>query len=495
MGNSALKAHLETSQKTGVFQLTGKGLAEFPEELQRLSSLRTVDLSNNKIEVLPSFIGVFSVLKSLTLNCNKLAFIPDEIGKLKKLETLHLNGNQLKHLPATVGQLSALRTLGLSGNRFKEFPAHLGSLRHLDLLDMSKNHIHVIPDHVQELQTIELNLNQNQISSVSPDVARCPRLKVLRLEENCLELYSLPLAILTDSQVSLLAVEGNLFEIKKLRELDGYDKASATPFLPIGDASPFKGKTFLLSAVCAIRNQKSLFVSPAALDAMCLVRHTELDSGLLPAGCAVMTSVRFTKNPSNVTVSQGNTVKLECAVEALEEPDIIWMKDGVRVHSADQMFMPLDHGHWQTFYRIPSVQRADAGKYWCEVEDLASSDPAWMTVEGVPHFVLEPQDVFILPGMSFNLTCAAVGPPEPVKVIWWVQGKKLEKLESSPSILTIQVIPKELLGEKYETYEKTFPQLPENFKSSAGVNSISLLIDIKKLSLANLFFHYFLFFL
>lgn len=28
MGNSALKAHLETSQKTGVFQLTGKGLTE-----------------------------------------------------------------------------------------------------------------------------------------------------------------------------------------------------------------------------------------------------------------------------------------------------------------------------------------------------------------------------------------------------------------------------------------------------------------------------------
>lgn len=28
MGNSALKSHLETSQKTGVFQLTEKGLLE-----------------------------------------------------------------------------------------------------------------------------------------------------------------------------------------------------------------------------------------------------------------------------------------------------------------------------------------------------------------------------------------------------------------------------------------------------------------------------------
>ncbi|XP_074516777.1 leucine-rich repeat-containing protein 57 isoform X2 [Sebastes fasciatus] len=73
MGNSALKSHLETSQKTGVFQLTAKGLQEFPEELQRLTSnLRTVDLSGNKIEVLPPAVGNFLQLKSLTLNSNRL---------------------------------------------------------------------------------------------------------------------------------------------------------------------------------------------------------------------------------------------------------------------------------------------------------------------------------------------------------------------------------------------------------------------------------------
>lgn len=55
-------------------------------------------------------------------------------------------------------------------------------------------------------------------------ISHCPRLKVLRLEENCLELSMLPQSILSDSQISLLAVEGNLFEIKKLRELEGYDK-------------------------------------------------------------------------------------------------------------------------------------------------------------------------------------------------------------------------------------------------------------------------------
>lgn len=46
---------------------------QFPEELQRLTAnLRTVDLSGNKIEVLPASIGNFPQLKSLTLNSNRL---------------------------------------------------------------------------------------------------------------------------------------------------------------------------------------------------------------------------------------------------------------------------------------------------------------------------------------------------------------------------------------------------------------------------------------
>ncbi|KAM4625643.1 leucine-rich repeat-containing protein 57 [Polymixia lowei] len=225
MGNSALKSHLETSQKTGVFQLTGKGLPEFPEDLQRLTAnLRTVDLSSNKIEVLPASIGNFLLMKSLTLNSNKLTSIPSEICKLKKLETLSLNGNHIQQLPPTLGQLKALRTLNLSGNHFREFPSGLGTLRQLDLLDLSKNRIQAVPAEVSALQAIEINLNQNQISVLSEEVSRCPRLKVLRLEENCLDLSSIPLSILSESQVSLLSVEGNLFEVKDMRDLDGYDK-------------------------------------------------------------------------------------------------------------------------------------------------------------------------------------------------------------------------------------------------------------------------------
>ncbi|MEE6492574.1 hypothetical protein FKM82_016606 [Ascaphus truei] len=150
--------------------------------------------------------------------------LPDELCKLKKLETLHLSGNQLTRLPADLGQLSALKSLNLSSNQLRVVPTQLFSLRHLDVVDLSKNKIQAIPDEVVGLQAIELNLNQNQISQISVQISHCPRLKVLRLEENCLELGMLPQSILGDSQISLLAVEGNLFEIKMLRDMEGYDK-------------------------------------------------------------------------------------------------------------------------------------------------------------------------------------------------------------------------------------------------------------------------------
>uniref|UniRef100_A0A8C9W4U1 Tyrosine-protein kinase receptor TYRO3 n=1 Tax=Scleropages formosus TaxID=113540 RepID=A0A8C9W4U1_SCLFO len=148
----------------------------------------------------------------------------------------------------------------------------------------------------------------------------------------------------------------------------------------------------------------------------------------------------FTKSPTNQTVTQGNSIRLGCAVEGLSEPDVVWMKDGEKLYSTDQMYITLEQNHWETFHSVKSVQQQDAGKYWCEAEFRGiaiSSEPAWITVEGVPHFVLEPQDVATFPGVPFNLSCAAVGPPEPVEVLWWLRGVQEGKPTSSPSVLSV----------------------------------------------------------
>lgn len=71
---------------------------------------------------------------------------------------------------------------------------------------------------------VELILNQNQVRRVSKDLALCPNLKTLRLQENTLELSGLPMELLKNSPVSLLSVEGNLFDVKQLSDLEGYEQ-------------------------------------------------------------------------------------------------------------------------------------------------------------------------------------------------------------------------------------------------------------------------------
>ena len=110
MGNSAVKQHYETAQKTGVFKLSQQKLSEFPTRLYDLKSvLRTLDLSENKLSTIPSEIGSFEQLKHLKLSKNRLASLPDSIGRLGKLESLSVCDNLLKSLPQSVAQLSHLK--------------------------------------------------------------------------------------------------------------------------------------------------------------------------------------------------------------------------------------------------------------------------------------------------------------------------------------------------------------------------------------------------
>jgi len=232
MGNKqgTLGHHLETASKTGALAFPDKKLEQFPEELQRVSgNLRTMDLSNNRITGLPSSIANFKSLKTLNLSGNRLTSLPPGIGQLQKLETLILSGNLIRNLPSEIANLKNLKEIDLSSNKITKFPMALTRCRKLDVANFSGNTMTSLDgagdndDVIENLQVTELNLNANQIASVSKQVAKCPRLKTLRLEENCLSLEMLPVEILTDSVVSTLSFKGNLFTEKQLAEVEGYE--------------------------------------------------------------------------------------------------------------------------------------------------------------------------------------------------------------------------------------------------------------------------------
>jgi len=227
MGNQAgsLKKHLETAEKTGALNFTDKGLEKFPPDLVKVvGNLRNLDLSNNKIGSLPQNIGAFKMMKTLVMSKNKLTAIPEDLGKLSKLETLNLSFNYIQSIPTSFQQLKHLKEISLSHNQLTTFPLSLLNLKHLAIVDLSSNRLTSVPGEVGQLEATELVLNCNQISHLATEISKCPRLKTLRMEENCLALDSIPKALLAESGVSLLALEGNLFDVKKLDEVEGFDK-------------------------------------------------------------------------------------------------------------------------------------------------------------------------------------------------------------------------------------------------------------------------------
>ncbi len=150
--------------------------------------------------------------------------VPDEIGQLAKLESLNLSDNLLTTVPNSVSQLKCLKQLNLSKNKLNKIPSGVCQISQLDHLDISVNLIEVIADTIETLNCIELNLNENQIKIISDKLAKCPRLKVVRLEQNILEAKAIPKSLLADSKVSSLHLDGNLFTPKQFEALEGYDK-------------------------------------------------------------------------------------------------------------------------------------------------------------------------------------------------------------------------------------------------------------------------------
>lgn len=224
MGNSNMKQHYENARKTGVLKISNSKLKEFPPQLKPLNSvLRSLDLSDNRFDALPSDISHFQHLKHLNISCNKLTHLPNEIGLIIKLETLNANNNFINSLPNSLSKLKNLKQVTLSDNQLESFPTMLCGLKHLDSLDLSRNKISMVPDEVSKLYVMELILNQNQISFLSDSIADCPRLKTLRLEENCLPVEQVHPKILIESKISTLCLDGNLFDNKQLQNVEGYE--------------------------------------------------------------------------------------------------------------------------------------------------------------------------------------------------------------------------------------------------------------------------------
>eukprot|EP00850_Spirogloea_muscicola_P017484 SM000151S01472 [mRNA] locus=s151:12455:14687:+ [translate_table: standard] len=135
-------------------------------ELVKLDRLQSLDLQNNYLQALPSW-----------------------LDELRWLVVLDIRNNALLSLPTAIGNMPRLRRLHLSFNTFfsGQFPKEFGNLRRLEYLDMVRCDVAAsIPELLSGLVSLQyLNLSHNFYMGKIPGwLAQLPSLQVLDISYN-----------------------------------------------------------------------------------------------------------------------------------------------------------------------------------------------------------------------------------------------------------------------------------------------------------------------
>lgn len=116
--------------------LSKEKLKVLPEELRLFKNLNALDLSHNKLKELPEWIGEFEYMQEFRAAKNKLAAFPIGICRWKDLTRLDLSQNAITGLPACIGGLEKLSSLDLWSNDLAEFPEEIEGMTSLRFMDL-----------------------------------------------------------------------------------------------------------------------------------------------------------------------------------------------------------------------------------------------------------------------------------------------------------------------------------------------------------------------
>ncbi|GIL65590.1 hypothetical protein Vafri_19329 [Volvox africanus] len=166
-----LRVKLALAASSGRLDLTDCRLEQLPTEVLQLTELEELQLSGNCLMDLPDEISRLTALRRLGLAGNLLTSLPPGLGALTGLEGLWLHGNLIASLPQQLSNLGALRALSLAGNCLEGVPSgSLAGLTSLTDLTLAGNQLEALPpNELAPLSRLrKLALNGNRLMSWSP---------------------------------------------------------------------------------------------------------------------------------------------------------------------------------------------------------------------------------------------------------------------------------------------------------------------------------------
>ncbi|CAH0407021.1 unnamed protein product [Chilo suppressalis] len=182
-----------TLKKSQAFMVPGRNLSDVPDDVFKAAAdaeVHIVDISKNKLTTIP--VGVCAVkdtLSQLILSSNNIANIPAEICCCIHVQYLDLGKNYLSDLPPEIGTMKNLRELVISNNKFTKIPRCVYELENLEILLAAENQIeeiNVSSDALARLRRLAvLDLSNNNIATVPPELGKFTHLRSLELMGNC----------------------------------------------------------------------------------------------------------------------------------------------------------------------------------------------------------------------------------------------------------------------------------------------------------------------
>ena len=188
-------------------------LTEIPNCIFQLEKLQVLCISNNRIASIDSQISKLSLLKCLDLSSNLISNFPQELCQLSNLKRLYLGNNNIANLPNEFHKLRSLKEISIYGNLLQSFPPNLYKMKNQMEIHFARNPISMcrkkiiqvwqaderffsisgdkklkfIPWEISLLNITHLQLNDNSLVCIPPQVGYITPLVSLDLRNNKLE--------------------------------------------------------------------------------------------------------------------------------------------------------------------------------------------------------------------------------------------------------------------------------------------------------------------